>query len=248
MFRRGAWAQKTGAEMRFLNYTVQITDGPNYYMQYKDEFINRIYHFNAQRPDPLIIDGGSNMGMSILAFKRVYPQARIIGFEPDPAIFRLVTANLSRNKISDVQLVNAGLAAEDGETCFTPDGQAGGQLTNTGQVRVRMERLSKYLTDPVDFLKLNIEGAELDVLTEAAQAGCLRNIRELVLEYHGWPKQEQRLGSILNLLDKQGYRYLVHDFDAETCGASKPPFRLSANTTWFCLVYAKRTDLIADKN
>jgi len=232
--------------MRCLNYSVRITDGPNYYMQYKDEFINGIYHFDAQRPDPLIIDGGSNMGMSILHFKHVCPDARIIGFEPDPSIFRILSQNLARNKIDGVQLVNAGLAAEDGEGCFTPDGQAGGQLSISGQVKVRMERLSKYLGEPVDFLKLNIEGTELDVLNEAAEAGCLRNIRELVLEYHGWPNQEQKLGNILNLLNEQGYRYLVHDFDAETCGSSKPPFRLFTNTNWFCLVYAKRSDLIAD--
>ncbi len=233
--------------MRCLNYRVKITDGPNFYMQYKDEFINRIYDFDAQRLDPLIIDGGSNMGMSILHFKHIYPGARIIAFEPDPAIFRLLSENLALNKIEDVRLVNAGLAAEEGETCFNPDGQAGGRLSSSGLLRVKMERLSKYLDEPVDFLKLNIEGAELDVLTEAIKAGRLHNVRELVLEYHGWPGQRQTLGNILNLFDQQGYRYLVHDFDAETCAASKPPFRLDANTTWFCLVYAKRNDSIADK-
>lgn len=234
--------------MRCLNYGVRITDGPNFYMQYKDEFINGIYDFNTQRPDPLIIDGGSNMGMSILHFKHVYPNARIIGFEPDPSIFLLLSENLARNKIIDVRLVNAGLAGEDGESCFTPDGQAGGQISSSGQVKVRLERLSKYLWETVDFLKLNIEGAELDVLTEVTEAGCLRNVRELVLEYHGWPKQEQKLGNILNLLNEQGFRYLVHDFDAESCSATKPPFRLTAKTTWFCLVYAKRSDLISDSS
>lgn len=246
VLRKKTMKLKTRAVVPCLNYNVRITDGPNFYMQYKDEFINRIYNFNAQRPDPLIIDGGSNMGISILHFKHIYPQARIIGFEPDPSIFHLLSENMLINKIDDVRLINAGLAAEDGECGFTPDGQAGGQLSSSGQVLVKMERLSKYLGEPVDFLKLNIEGTELDVLTEAATVGCLRNVRELVLEYHGWAQQEQRLGSILNLLNAQGYRYLVHDFDAETCFASKPPFRISSNTTWFCLVYAKRNDLVAD--
>lgn len=245
-FRIKSFTQKPGTVMKCLDYRVRITDGQNYYMQYKDEIINGIYRFDAQRPDPLIIDGGSNMGMSILHFKHTYPQARIVGFEPDHSLFRLLSENMTNNKIDDVRLVNAGLAAEDGESGFTPDGQAGGHLSSSGQVRVKMERLSKYLGEPVDFLKLNIEGAELDVLTEAATAGCLRNVRELVLEYHGWAKQKQKLGDILNLLDDQGYRYLIHDFDAETCSASKPPFHLSANTTWFCLVYARRNDLIAD--
>jgi hypothetical protein len=105
-----------------------------------------------------------------------------------------------------------------------------------------MERLSDYLDEPVDFLKLNIEGEELPVLQEAAASGKLRNVREMVLEYHGWPDGEQHLGDILNLLDRHGYRYLVHDFDAETCGTSKPPFHLTPETAWFCLVYARRLD------
>jgi len=226
-----------------LGYTVCITDGPNFYMQYKDEFIRRIYHFEAKRPDALIIDGGSNMGMSILYFKYVYPHARIIGFEPDPAIFRILQENVTRNSLTDVTLINAGLSAEAGMVTFTPDGSAGGHIKGgRGSIEVRMERLSDYLDEPVDFLKLNIEGEELPVLQEAAASGKLGNVRELVLEYHGWPDGEQRLGDILNLLDRQGYSYLVHDFDAETCGASKPPFRLTSQTTWFCLVYARRRD------
>lgn len=105
-----------------------------------------------------------------------------------------------------------------------------------------MERISDYLNEPIDFLKLNIEGEELAVLQEAEASGRLRNVRELVLEYHGWPKGEQRLGAILELLDRQGFRYLIHDFDAESCCASKPPFHLTPQTTWFCLVYARRQD------
>jgi hypothetical protein len=85
--RRKVWNQKPGTILSFLNYSVRINDGPNFYILYKDIFIHRIYHFEAQRPDPLILDCGSNIGMSILYFKHIYPRARVIGFEPDPAIF-----------------------------------------------------------------------------------------------------------------------------------------------------------------
>lgn len=233
-------ARTSGTE-RFMGYTVRITDGPSFYMQYKDEFVRRIYYFEAGRPNPLIIDGGSNMGMSILYFKYVYPSARVIGFEPDPCIFRILNENVTSNGLTGVTLINAGLGAKSGMIAFTPDGGTGGHIGGgRDAIKVRIERLSDYLNGPVDFLKLNIEGEELRVLQEAAASGRLHNVQELVLEYHGWPNDEQRLGEILNLLDRQGYRYLVHDFDAETCGASKPPFSLMRQTTWFCLVYARR--------
>jgi FkbM family methyltransferase len=241
--RRKVWDNKPGSTVRCLDYTVRITDGPNFYMQYKDEFIHQIYHFEAQRPDPLIIDGGSNTGISILYFKRAYPHARIIGFEPDPDVFRLLQENMAHNKVENVTLINSGLSAESGTATFVADGSSGGQLgENKNGITVRVERLSTYLAEPVDFLKLNIEGQELPVLLEAEASGRLINIKELVLEYHGWTSGEQRLGPLLDLLDRNGFRYLVHDFDAETCPATKPPFRWTPQTTWFCLVYARRVE------
>lgn len=243
--RRRLFAQplRTSGVENYCGYRIRINDGPNFYMQYKDEFVRRIYHFDAVRADPLIIDGGSNIGMSILYFKRIYPAARIVGFEPDPVIFEILKENVTHNQLQDVTLVQAALGEQSGTSTFVADGTAGGyvpQESQTGSFEVQIERLSDYLAQPVDFLKLNIEGQELPVLQEAAASGKLGNVRELVLEYHGWPGAQQRLAAILELLDKQGFRYLVHDFDSETCPGSKPPFHLTSQTVWFCLVYARR--------
>ena len=99
-----------------------------------------------------------------------------------------------------------------------------------------------FIGERVDFLKLNIEGQELPVLDEVAHSGRLRNVRELVVEYHSWPNKEQRLGEILNLLDEQGFRYLIHDFDAETGRVTKPPFRWTPKTMWACLIYGRNAN------
>jgi FkbM family methyltransferase len=239
--KKRAWAYEPNRLVRFLEYTIRITDGPNFYIQLKDEFIRRIYHFEAARPSPLIIDGGSNMGVSILYFKHVYPDARIIGFEPDPALFQTLRENVERNHLRSVTLINAGLGKAKGRATFRPDGTAGGRLGDGGEgIAVEVEPLSEFLDEAVDFLKLNVEGEELAVLQEAEGRGRLRNVRELVVEYHGWGKSKQELGALLELLDRQGFRYLLHDFDHETGGASKPPFRLEADTNWFCLIYGKR--------
>jgi FkbM family methyltransferase len=179
--------------------------------------------------------------MSILYHRRLYPEARIIGFEPDPAIFQLLQENLRRNDVAGVKLINAGLGGQPGKFSFIPDGTAGGRFgEGKNSMLVKVEPLSPYLAEPVDFVKLNIEGQELSVLEEAAACGRLVNVRQLVLEYHGWANGPQRLGDILNLLDREGFRYLVHDFDRETGAASKPPFRKVPEQNWFCLVYGRR--------
>jgi FkbM family methyltransferase len=230
-----------GSTVKYLDFEIRITDGRSFFIQIKDEFVHGIYHFETDNPRPLIIDGGSNIGVSILYFKRLYPNARIIGFEPDPSIYRMLTENIARNDVKDTTVFEVGLGGETGVASFVADNSASGQFGESeNSIQVRVEPLSKYIDGPVDFLKLNVEGQELPVLRELESSGKLRDVQQLVFEYHGWAHQEQRLSELLSILDRNGFRYIVHDFDHETGYATKPPFRLNAKTVWFCLVYAKR--------
>jgi peptidoglycan/xylan/chitin deacetylase (PgdA/CDA1 family)/SAM-dependent methyltransferase len=62
----------------------------------------------------------------------------------------------------------------------------------------------------------------------------------MVIEYHGFPEIGQNLHKILAILDRNGFRYMIHDFDSETNSASKPPFHLVEESRFFLLIYAKR--------
>ena len=68
-------------------------------------------------------------------------------------------------------------------------------------MEVRTERLSDYVSEPVDFLKLNIEGDELPVLLDAEASGTLRKVREIVVEYHDWATSEQQLATQTELAE-----------------------------------------------
>ena len=246
---RKVWTAKPGSLVRCLAYTIRINDGPNCYVLYKDIFVNRIYHFEAQRPDPLILDCGSNIGMSILYFRHLYPNARIIGFEPDPAIYPLLQENISRNGIQNVRLVKAAVAGREGTLTFYSDGKYASCLAEhqpeaTSQEWVKYEvpcvRLRDYLTEPADFLKMNIEGTEYEVLADSADH--LRMVREMVIEYHHLPGLPRTLHKILGLLHEHGFTYLVNDFDSETNRGVSPPFFLSPETRYFLLIYARRLE------
>lgn len=226
-------------------YRITYTDILSLYIEYKDIFCRLIYHFDSKKPNPCVVDGGGCIGMSVLYFKSVYPDARVICFEPDPEVFKVLKQNLISNNLDDVTLINAGLAKNEGVLSFNSDNVDGGKIVqnNQGNMKIQTVRLSKYISGPVDFLKLNIEGQELAVLQEIEESGKLHNIIEMVIEYHGWPDEDQKLGELLTILDRNGFRYLIHDFDRETCSASKPPFCLSPEETWFCLVYAQKQDV-----
>jgi len=248
--RKKVWNNKEpGSVVHCKNYAVRINDGPNFYILYKDIFVHRIYHFEAQRPDPLILDCGSNIGMSIFYFKHIYPKARIMGFEPDPAVFPYLQENITRNGLKDIQLVEAALAGQEGTLTFYSDGKYGSCLAEHlpadvpkgwQKYEVPCVRLRDYLTEPVDFLKMNIEGAEYEVLAESEDR--LRQVREMVIEYHHLPGLPRTLHEILALLHRQGFEYVVNDFDSETNGGVRPPFRLTPQSRYYLLIYAQRVD------
>ena len=247
--RRRMCKQKPDSLVRCLDYKIRINDGPNFYILYKDIFINRIYHFEAQRPDPLILDCGSNIGMSILYSKHAYPLARVIGFEPDPAVFSYLQENVSLNSLKDVQLVQAALSPQEGNMTFYADGKYGSYLAEhvPGDIperwvkcKVPCVRLQNYLTEPVDFLKMNIEGAEWEVLADSEDQ--IRQVREMVIEYHHLPGLPRTLHKILGLLHRQGFDYLVNNFDSETNPGVRTPFCLNPNSRYYLLIYAKRRE------
>ncbi|MCL5959985.1 MAG: FkbM family methyltransferase, partial [Chloroflexi bacterium] len=119
---------------------------------------------------PRILDCGANIGISVLHYKRLWPEAEIVAFEADPAICEVLGRNLRRNSASDVEIVQAALWDTEGEVTFQPDGtDAGRVLTGVGGavgIRVKTQRLADYLEQPVDLVKMDIEGAETRVLAD----------------------------------------------------------------------------------
>jgi len=253
MFAPTTSAAPTADVQPLLGYTVRINDGPNFYMLCKDIFRNRIYHFDSPREDPFILDCGGNIGMSVLYFKHVYPKARIITFEPDPAVLPCLRENVERNDLSDVTIVEAAIGGRSGSRVLCCDGKYDSALTDyspshsggdpppaTPRIAVDCVRLRDYLTEPVDFLKVNIEGAETEVLADSEDR--LRRVAAMAIEYHHLPGLRRTLPQILALLDRRGFDYLVYDYDAETNPRCQPPFRLDADTRYYLLIHARRRD------
>lgn len=102
-------------------------------------------------------------------------------------------------------------AVWDSETTllFTSDHGMGGSVanryTNQEPVKVETVRLADYLQQRVDFLKLDIEGAEFTVLSDCKY--LLKNVDHLFVEYHSFINQKQKLEEILSILKETGFRY-----------------------------------------
>lgn len=166
-------------------------------------FDNKVYAFTTKNKMPYIIDAGSNIGLSTVFFKSQYPNAKILCFEPDPNSFELLKKNITFNCLMDVKLVNAALANKTGKIDFYGEinsdnpyscgnsiiKQWGEQrLINNkdyllkNKIKVQAVKLSDYIDQEVDFLKLDVEGAEKIILEDLDNKVEL--IKEIAMEVH----------------------------------------------------------------
>lgn len=212
------------AEMRFKLLNDNILDGfkINYDKQsdalglYNEIFCNKIYDFKYEGLSPIIIDGGANIGMATLRFKQLYPLARITAFEPQPSVYKLLCKNIEDNNLSHVSPVNKALGDEDEsidfyvstdgitDCCASIDPVPGGNK----KITVDCCKLSAFINGPVDLVKLDIEGSELDVLLDLEETGKFGYVKNLIIEYHPI-RLNQPLIPLLQVLERNGFSYDV---------------------------------------
>jgi len=183
----------------------RFVDSESFINQYIDIFENETLHFKTDKDDPLIIDCGANIGTSIMYFKRLYPKSKIIGFEPDPKIFETLKKNLNCYQGRDLDLHKKAVWHEESTLPFRPDDADGGAIDKDGSIKVNTVNLNEFLQEEVDFLKIDIEGAEHEVLP--AISNKLRNVRFLFLELHLDQSLPKQIEEILKLLRENSFVY-----------------------------------------
>lgn len=186
---------------------------------YKEIFLKKDYAVDLGHAQPTIVDCGSNIGTSIAFFKRRYPKASVIGFEPHPKLFPVLRANLDRNGMGDVRVHNCALGKEPGTVAFFVSENPGYLRSSIradrgGQVRIecKVERLSDHLRglDAIDLVKIDVEGAEHLIIEDLRSTGLLAKPRNYIIEYHlNIGEDRSDLSSTLRLFEEHGYDYCI---------------------------------------
>jgi FkbM family methyltransferase len=181
---------------------------------YDEIFVNRLYEVSLDTDAPIIVDCGSNIGMAAFYFKRRFPKATVMCFEPHPVLFETLRKNALPLKV-EVHQVALG-RTEGSIELFVNDGDNNTRSLNFSvhdrgartSVTVRCARLSQVMPERVDLLKLDIEGSEDAVIQELAESGALGRIKNIVCEYHhhiaGPPSH---LSGMLAILESAGFVY-----------------------------------------
>jgi len=209
-WRYGSKPRYQPTNVTFHQYHLEVPDCFSWMWQYEEIYVEKFYKFKTSNPAPIIYDCGANVGMSVLYFKELYPKASIKAFEAEPQIAIYLRKNLATNGISDVEIIEKAVW-KDNEGVSFGEGQSDdasiygqGQKKKIASLRLRDE-LAKETH--IDFLKIDIEGAEIDVLPDCAKV--LDRVQHLFVEFHAYIGQPQALAKVIEVIEKAGFRYYI---------------------------------------
>jgi FkbM family methyltransferase len=147
--------------------------------------LDDLYDVPGLRDVHVVVDLGSHIGTSIMFFRQRHPDAAIHGFEPDPHTFARLRANVG--DLDGVTIDPRAASGTVGDAVFHPSGNSlASSLVGSGRgVRVGTVTLDAIMDelgiDAIDLLKIDVEGAEYDVLASSQRLG---DVRVIVGEFH----------------------------------------------------------------
>jgi FkbM family methyltransferase len=175
------------------------------------------------RPGMTVLDIGAHHGLyTLLASKRIGEAGRVVAFEPSQRERRALRRHLALNRCRNVTTQELALSSETAEREFYvveewADGcnslRQPALDAKTSLARVQVDRLDAVLgrlkIDHVDFIKLDVEGAELGVLEGGAQLlerrprpVILAEVQDIRTQPWGYRAKE-----IINHLSDRGFRW-----------------------------------------
>jgi len=153
------------------------------------------------------VDIGSNRGYHVLeAATIVGDEGTVLAFEPYPENFEVLTTNIKQNSFTNVDTYEMAVSDSNGSANYSIGKKSGwGRLSEIGSLTVTTQRFDDVMErnsidiDDIDVIKIDVEGAELDVLAGMSQV--LQNSDAIVaVEVH----DESDLALIRGVAEKSG--------------------------------------------
>lgn len=173
-------------------------------IQFEEIFQKRHYAFKTDAASPVIVDCGGNVGLSAVWFKLNYPSCHLSVFEPDAELAGLIEKNLQIAGFNGFECLRKAAWIKDGTIGFDLRGDDRGKIIPESSQTVEAVDLANWLPVSTDLLKLDIEGAEFEVIEHLCNTGAIRRIKNLVCELHVLRGMEPRMFSVIQQVIDSG--------------------------------------------
>lgn len=161
-----------------------------------------------------IVDIGANLGDFAVFAALTNPNSKIFACEPSVNTFRQLNENIYRNNMTDrIVPIRKAIGGKRGRTKLYDSGSSGVRSVfktrgekkfEIVQVFTLNDLFKKYRLKKCDFLKIDCEGGEYDILQNTKQ-NTFNKIRQISLEFHEMlPGQDHR--KLVVLLRNAGYK------------------------------------------
>jgi FkbM family methyltransferase len=170
------------------------------------------------RPGDSYFDAGMNEGyFAVLASRCVGLSGRVLGVEPQGRLIGVIEKNFMLNDVRNAKVCEVALAAVPGSTVLylAPDTNSGGSsFFRTTKLGLRPEAVRTMTLDTllerehlptIRFMKVDVEGAEEQVVLGAEKALSEHRIEFLMVEFHPQITGQQPPQRIHNVLTQHGY-------------------------------------------
>lgn len=155
---------------------------------YEQVIVNAEYAAALAPPPEYIVDCGANIGLATLYFSWRYPDAKIIAVEPDSSNFEMLVRNVAA--LENVSVVRAAVWNE--ATSVALDDSCGGEWGRRVRAGARRgdevstvtipDLMAKFGFPRIDLLKVDIEGAELELFS--GDVAWASKVNAIVIELH----------------------------------------------------------------
>jgi len=166
----------------------------------------------------VILDLGANVGYTALHFAHLYPRARIVAVEMDGGNCLMASRNLERVK-ERCAVINVAIWSSDGEVRYAGPNEESYRVVDRGEVGASAARtvpsrtvqtvLDENRMEIVDYLKMDVEGAESEILR--GNIDWTRRVMSMKIEVHR-PEELDPLSRVLS-----GAGYLCRRDESHAC-------------------------------
>jgi FkbM family methyltransferase len=144
---------------------------------------------------PVMIDLGANIGLTTIYLKSFFPEIDVYALEPEVNNFKRLEKNIKFNCLKNVTLLNKGIWSRTtklkADYSFRDRLDWAFRLVESDQnadqnidVICMSELMENYSISTIDFLKIDIEGAEKDLFKEGHNIDWLSKVKIIAIEIH----------------------------------------------------------------
>ncbi|MFC2162046.1 FkbM family methyltransferase [Candidatus Altiarchaeota archaeon] len=174
-------------------------------------------------PHHVVVDVGGHIGTFAVPMAKKVPRGKVYSIEPGKESYSILEKNVLLNGLGNVSLHNLALTDYQGTARLyhAPDNETwGDSITNPeGEAEeVRADTLENFLEEnnieKVDFMKVNCEGAEFEII-QSSTKDTLSKISLLLILYHCDYNEGQTEQSMIEHLKEKGFRVWVREKEGE---------------------------------